>query len=54
MTTVEAIKTYFGQDSRPVENKELLELRKHISIEEWQEMGKACAKALGHDWVATK
>ena len=52
MTTIEAIKTYFGKDCRPVENKELLELKKGLSNEEWQKMGQDCAKALGAEWKA--
>lgn len=51
MGNVEAIKTYFSQNSRPVENKEVLELRKSISKDEWDAMGKACAAALGAEWA---
>lgn len=56
MTTIEAIKEYFGPDHsvgidpRKVENKELLELKKALSTEAWEEMGQACCKALGTTW----
>lgn len=50
MTTIEAIKKYFGTE-RPVENKELLELKKALPQKDWEDMGKECAKALGETWT---
>lgn len=54
MTSMEAIKTYFSDGCRPVENKELMELRKSMSAEEWQKFGQDCAKACGQEWTQTK
>lgn len=50
MTSMMAIKEYFSKDSRKVENKELLELKKATTVEQWNEMGKSCAEALGQKW----
>lgn len=46
---VEAIKRYFGQ-TRSVENKEILELRKSMSKEDWERMAKECCVALGAEY----
>jgi hypothetical protein len=50
MGNVEAIKTYFGKDSRPVENKEILEARRGMSKEEWEQIAADCCKALGVEY----
>lgn len=50
MGNVEAIKTYFSKDSRAVENREILELRKGMKKEEFDEMGRACAAALNAEY----
>lgn len=49
MTSIEAIKKFFG-NVRPVENKELIELKKGIPVEDWKQMGQDCAAALGEQW----
>lgn len=50
---VEAIKKYFGA-VKPVENKEILELRKSMrDPKEWDEFAGACAKALGCELSAS-
>lgn len=50
MSTIEALKTYFGTKDRPVTNAELMELKRGLKTEEWEQMGKDCAKALGAEW----
>ena len=49
MTTVEAIKAAFS----PIENKEILELRKALSKEDWDKFGQDCAKFMGAEWKAS-
>ena len=51
MTNVEAVKAYFSKDSRPVENREMLEFFKGMSTEEKNYFGEACCKALGETWT---
>ena len=51
MSSMIAIKTYFSEGCRPVENKELIELKRAISQTEWDTMGADCAAALGVQWV---
>lgn len=46
MSTVEAIKAAF----KPIENKEVLELRKALSKEEWEQFGRDCAAFCGAEW----
>lgn len=50
MRSMEAIKAYFSTDHKPVESKELLELKKSLTSEQWDEMGKDCAARLGQPW----
>lgn len=50
MSTVEAIRTYFGSE-RKVETKELMELKKGLSNDEWEALGKACCAALKVEWT---
>lgn len=49
MSTVEAIKATFS----PIENKEILELRKALSKEEWDKFGQDCAKFHAAAWKAS-
>lgn len=45
---VEAVKNYFNKETtRPVENREILELRKSMKDDEWEAFAKACAEGLG-------
>lgn len=50
MSTIEAIKTFFGTTDRPVTNGELMELKRALKTEEWEKIGQDCAKALGATW----
>ena len=47
LNRMQAIRTFFSKDSRPVETPELANLWKTLSEGEKQELSQACAKALG-------
>ena len=49
MTTVEAIKHVFS----PVTTKEIMELRKSMHKDAWDDFGKECAKFAGATWKAS-
>lgn len=50
MRSMDAIKEFYSRGGKPVENKELMELKKALSPEEWERMGKDCAARLGQPW----
>lgn len=50
MSTIEAVKKYFSTPERPVTNQELMELKRALKSEEWDQFGKDTCAALGETW----
>lgn len=51
INTITALKEFFGS-TKPVEMAEIKALRTSMKQEDWDELGKACATALGKEWEA--
>jgi len=51
ITRIAALKDFFGTETKPVTNQELMALRR-ASAEEFDALAEAAAKALGHEVVA--
>ena len=50
MSNVEAIKTYFNLPDGAEGRREIMELRKSLTKEGWDQFGQNCCKALGVEW----